>query len=66
MSIYIWCTIFFIIGIVIGLQIAVTIMTYAVKHGTLFFKGSDGMWMGEWDIITKELNALILKENAKK
>jgi hypothetical protein len=55
-----------VIGIVVGLQIAVTIMTYAVRHGNLFFKGSDGLWMGEWDIITKELNALILKENAKK
>lgn len=66
MSIYIWCAIFLVIGIVIGLQIGATIINYAIKHGTLFFKDGDGLWVGKWDIITKELNAFILKQNAKK
>jgi hypothetical protein len=66
MNIYIWCTIFLVIGIAVGISIEISVINHEIKHGKMFFKDRDGLWVGEWNIITKELNALILKENAKK
>lgn len=61
--IYVLCISFFIIGFILGIKAAEMIMNKSINNGKMFFKNKDGTWHGNWDIITKELNAAILKNN---
>ena len=61
--IYLWCGLFFILGVLVGFKITDSVVNLLVKKGKIFFKHKDGMWHGEWDIIIRELNEALLKNN---
>jgi len=61
--IYLWCLLFFILGVLVGFKLTTAVITSLVKQGKMFFKHKNGMWHGEWDIIIRELNEALLKNN---